>query len=95
MALLLILSIYGKANAGTETAWIVLNFKMPDGKPAQMAFDNPSAPNITLQDCEAALPVAQTNLIQVARQYAPPLQTAKFESAKCVMSEGDPIRPKQ
>lgn len=59
-----------------------------------MAFDNPALPHITLEECKAALPKAQQNLIQAARQTEPRLSSAPFVSARCVMSADDPIKPR-
>jgi hypothetical protein len=77
-----------------EQAWIVLDFKTPNGKTAAMAFNNPSAPSASLKQCEAALTKAQSSLINAARQREPALRNAQFVGAKCVMSVDDPIKPK-
>ena len=75
-----------------EKAWIVLEFIMPDGKPAQMTFVNPNLRDITLAGCQAALPEAQSALIQSAMKE-PLLAKAEYKSAKCIMSASDPIKP--
>lgn len=79
-------------HGGKEQAWIVFEFTMPDGKPAQMTFINPNFPNITLSECQTALPDAQKELLKRAMNQ-PVLAKAKFRSAKCVMSVTDPIKP--
>ncbi len=76
-----------------ETAWIVLEFKAQNGNKAEMAFDNPSVPDFTLEECRATLPKVQSNLISGARKKVPMLRSARFVGARCVMSAGDPIKP--
>ncbi len=82
------------SSCGDEQAWIVLEFKLKNGGPAEMAFNNPSSPDITLSECKAALDQASANLIDAAVKRAPILRSATFVSAKCVMSVDDPIKPK-
>ena len=76
-----------------EKAWIILEFKTQNGK-AEMSFDNPSVPNITLEECRATLRKVQSNLIPAARKKVPMLRSARFVGARCVMSAGDPIKPR-
>ncbi|WP_333630729.1 hypothetical protein [Agrobacterium cavarae] len=56
-----------------------------------MAFDNPAVPDMTLADCQQALPAAQATLMQGILRQSP---GAKFVAAKCVESSEDPIKPK-
>ena len=45
-----------------EQAWIVVDMEMPDGEPAQMAFNNPAVPDMTLAECRSSLDEARPNL---------------------------------
>tara|TARA_Y100000031_G_C8026594_1_gene295158 strand:+ start:347 stop:646 length:300 start_codon:yes stop_codon:yes gene_type:complete len=74
-------------------AWIVLNFRLANGQPGKMAFKNPLVPDLTLDECKADLPGLKPNLIDMAITREPMLRGAKFESAHCVMSVQDPIKP--
>jgi hypothetical protein len=76
-----------------QKVWIVLDFITEDGQSAQMAFDNPALPDITLKECEESLEEATQSLVTFAKNE-PKLKNAKFVSSKCVESETDPIKPK-
>lgn len=79
-----------------EQAWIVLSFELDNGKPAQMAFDNSLKPDASLDECKAALQETTPYLIQAAKEQEPGiLGKAKFKSAKCILSDDDPIKPKE
>ena len=87
------LVLASQANAaGKEKMWIVLNFKTSEGTPAEMAFDNPSVSDITLEECKATLPKAIPNLMNFVRQE-PKLANAQLLNARCVQSADDPIKP--
>ncbi len=75
----------------SEKVWIVVDLTEANGRPAQMAFDNPAVPDMTLADCQQALPAAQATLMQGILRQSP---GAKFVAAKCVESSEDPIKPK-
>lgn len=75
-------------------AWIVLSFEMEDGQPAQMAFNNAAMPDMTEDECKKAIPAGIDSLLRAAIQKEPRLSKAKFKDAHCVMSAGDPIKPK-
>ena len=80
------------ANAGQKPqAWIVLNFRLANGQPVVTSLINPSAPDLTIYECEDALPDATHHLIDVARAQRAILRGAIFESARCVMSARDPL----
>jgi hypothetical protein len=80
------------AASAAEKAWIVVDLQMPDGTSAQMAFDNPAVPDMTLKDCEGALESATPTLMEhISKQ--PATKGAKMLSAKCVWSATDPIKP--
>jgi len=90
----LLLSLALPAYAGQNAqAWIVLKFILAAGKDAEMAFNNPAAKDITLDECKSALQNAQSYLINAARAQERMLRSAKFTEARCVMSIGDPIKP--
>lgn len=72
------------------SAWIVASLKMKDGQPGEMAFNNPSVPDMTLEDCEKTLPEALPMIKEMVEKQVP----ATFLEAKCVWSAGDPIKPK-
>lgn len=74
--------------------WIVLTFQGPNGREAQMAFDNPAAPRMRPSRCQAVLPDATPELVQAARQREPMLGNFRFVRSECIASETDPIRPR-
>lgn len=73
--------------------WIVVDLQTPAGKPAQMAFDNPSVPDMTLADCEQSLQAAVPTLMQ-GIESRPESKGSRYVSAKCIESAEDPIKPK-
>lgn len=77
-----------------EQAWIVLNFKLPDGRPAQMTFNNTQAPDTTLEECRRDLPDVQASLVEAAKAKETQLADATFTGAECVWSATDPTKPK-
>ena len=77
-----------------DQAWIVLDFTLRDGTPAQMAFNNPAYTDITESECKKSLPNIQQSLVKAAIQKEARFATAKFLGAHCVMSTGDPLKPK-
>jgi hypothetical protein len=76
-----------------EKIWIVVSLKMSDGKSAEMTFDNPSVPDITLEECKIHLPKAIPTIMNFVRKE-PKLVNASLKSARCVQSIDDPIKPK-
>lgn len=82
-----LIPVVGEAVVGHEG-----NQQMPDGKSAQMAFDNPAVPDMTLKDCEGSLQSATPPLIGHISQQ-PATTGAKMVSAKCVWSATDPVKP--
>lgn len=88
-----IFGIIHPAQASKEKTWIVLSLKISDGVPAEMAFDNPALPDITLEECKASLPQAVPNLMIFVKRE-PRLANAQLVNARCVKSVGDPIKPK-
>lgn len=74
--------------------WIVLEFTMPNGEPAEMTFNNPKAPEYDLEKCKRLTGETQTNFVQKAREAAPSLQSATYKGFYCVASADDPIKPK-
>ena len=78
-----------------EQAWVVLEFRTTDGEDAEMAFNNPQNPDITLGECEAMLPEIEKDLVEMAREKEPRLKGTTFVSSKCIMSATDPIKPER
>jgi hypothetical protein len=76
-----------------ETAWVVVELIRPDGTKAQMVFNNPSVPDMTLAECESSLEGAVPTLKE-GIESKPETRGSQWVSAKCVMSIGDPIEPK-
>ncbi|MCD7111814.1 hypothetical protein LRX75_22565 [Rhizobium sp. DKSPLA3] len=76
-----------------EKVWIVVDLIDPAGRPAQMAFDNPRVPDMTMQDCEGALASAVPTLMEGINSR-PESRGSRYVSAKCVPSATDPIKPK-
>jgi hypothetical protein len=76
-----------------DKVWIVVDLVDPNGRPAQMSFDNPAVPDMTLADCEGALSSAVPTLLQ-GIESKPDMKGSKYISAKCVQSGEDPIKPK-
>jgi hypothetical protein len=76
-----------------EKVWIVVDLLGADGRPAQMSFDNPAVPDMTLTDCEGALASAVPTLMQ-GIESRPETKGSQYVSAKCVQSAEDPIKPK-
>jgi hypothetical protein len=91
IAILLVTST--AAWGGPERAWIVLDMEMPNGQPAQMAFNNPNLPDMTLAECKSSLNAAMPSL-KAAVDAEPRLRGNRIKSANCVMSVDDPIKPK-
>jgi hypothetical protein len=75
-----------------DQAWIVLDFVLKNGTPAQMSFNNPAFPDTTESECKDSLSKAQHSLIKAAIQREPRFATAKFVGARCIMSIDDPIK---
>lgn len=88
---ILVAALLAACSGKSEKIWIVVDFTDASGRPTRMAFDNPSVPDMTLADCEGALPSAGPTLIQGILTHSP---GAKFNVAKCVQSAEDPIEPK-
>ncbi|GAA3075690.1 hypothetical protein GCM10010520_23470 [Rhizobium viscosum] len=88
---ILVAALLAACSGKSDKVWIVVDFTDASGRPAQMAFDNPSVPDMTLADCEGALPSAGPTLMQGILTHSP---GAKFVAAKCVQSAEDPIKPK-
>lgn len=74
-----------------DQAWIVLDFTLSNGTPAQMAFNNPAYPDTTESECKKSLPNVQQSLVKAAIQKDSRLATAQFLRAHCVMSTVDPL----
>ena len=81
------------ASEASAKVWIVINVVVPKGTSASMAFNNPSAPNMTLEECKASLDGAVPHLLPVVQQQ-PKLAKAKLKSAACVVSDTDPVKKK-
>ena len=84
--------LYAVSCGQREQAWVVVDMEMPGGEPAQMAFNNPQVPDMTLAECKASLEGAMPTL-KAAIAAEPRLSGNRFTSARCVMSVGDPIKP--
>lgn len=77
------------------SAWIIATFTGADGRPVEMTFNNPGVPDMTLAECEAALPAATESVVAAGRQQEPErLGSAKFVGVRCVWSVDDPLKPK-
>jgi hypothetical protein len=81
------------ATEALAKVWIVVNVTVPKGTAASMAFNNPSAPNMTLEECKASLSGAVPHLLPIV-QKQPKLAKAKLQSAACVVSDTDPVKKK-
>jgi len=77
---------------GSEKVWMVVDFTAGGSRSAQMAFNNPSAPELSLADCQAAIPQATPNLLDHIRQTAGD-PSATITAVHCVESASDPIKP--
>ncbi|MBB3967185.1 hypothetical protein [Rhizobium metallidurans] len=88
---ILVAAMLAACSGKSDKVWIVVDFTDASGRPAQMAFDNPSVPDMTLADCEGSLSSAGPTLMQGILTHSP---GAKFGTAKCVQSAEDPIKPK-
>ena len=81
------------AGEASAKVWIVINVTVPKGTSGSMAFNNPSAPNMTLDECQASLSGAVPHLLPIV-QKQPKLAKAKLVSAACVVSDTDPVKKK-
>jgi hypothetical protein len=86
---MLLMACSGKS----EKVWIVVDLIAPNGQPAQMAFNNPAVPDMTMAGCEGSLQAAMPALLQGIGSK-PESAGSKYVSAKCVQSAEDPIKPK-
>jgi hypothetical protein len=76
--------------------WIIVSFQASDGKPVEMAFDNPRVPDMTLAECEQSLAGATPVVESLARAREPTvLAEATFTGSRCVWSASDPLAPEQ
>ncbi len=87
------LAFSGCEKAEREQAWIVVDLARPDGQPAQVAFNNPDAPNMTLAECKSTLQDALPTLLKGLESKSE-TRGATMRRVACVMSVGDPIKPK-
>ncbi len=74
---------------GDNKIWIVVDVKMPNGKAAQMSFDDPSLADVDLQTCEQFLKNAVPILMQEI-DGMPETKGSQFVSSRCVQSEESP-----
>ena len=74
---------------GDNKIWIVVDLKMPNGKAAQMRFDDPSLADVDLQTCEQGLKGAVPILMQEI-DGMPETKGSQFVSAGCMQSEESP-----
>ncbi len=74
---------------GDNKIWIVVDLKMPNGKAAQMSFDDPSLADVDLQTCEQALKGDVPILMQEI-DGMPETKGSQFISARCVQSDESP-----
>jgi hypothetical protein len=86
-------SVVAFAGGKTEPVWIVVELKLANGTPSQMSFNNPAVPDMTLAECETALPDAMPTLVSHIASI-PQLADAKVVGARCVVSADDPIKPR-
>jgi hypothetical protein len=78
-----------------EKVWIVPTFKTGDGRAIEMAFNNPAQPNMTLEECEASLPLQTRRVVEEARAREPQLLSqARLSGIRCVSAVGDPVAAK-
>jgi hypothetical protein len=75
---------------GDDKIWIVVDIKMPNGKAAQMSFNDPSLADVDLQTCEQSLKGAAPILMQEI-DGMPATRGSRFVAAKCVQSDQNPV----
>jgi hypothetical protein len=78
-----------------QKVWIVMEFKGKNGEKGQMAFDNPSVPDMTLEECLESLEDALPNLLNAAYQQPELPAGAEYVGVECVVSETDPLAPSE
>lgn len=83
----------GCEQAEQKQAWIVVHLVTPDGQPAQVAFNNPDAPDMTLAECKSTLEAALPTLLK-GLEGKPETRGGKMRKVSCVMSVEDPSKPK-
>ncbi len=75
---------------GDNKVWIIVDIKMPNGKAAQMSFDDPSGADVDLQTCKRSLKVAAPILMQEI-EGMPETKGSHFVAVRCVLSAENPV----
>lgn len=81
------------AQSENEKVWMVADFADKNGRPAQMSFNNPSLPNLTLKECQGAIENARPFLTENIRSVTG-FPAASITKIECVASASDPIKPR-
>lgn len=85
-------AVFSHASAGpADKVWIVVDLQLPNGKPAKMSFDNPSVPDMTLDECEGSKAQALAALSEHVKAATGSAATVIL-GATCVVSAVDPIK---
>ena len=93
LASALALAFAGCREAEPEQAWIVVDLVRPDGQPAQVAFNNPDAPDMTLAECKSTLQEALPTLLNGLESKSE-TRGGRMRKVSCVMSVEDPSKLK-